>query len=288
MFKLFFLCTAAWCVFCFATANGQVTEDKDKNIHKQITIDCAETEDYKFNVGLAKPVGKYNFSCFKDSPTTIVGLSVEGSRTRKKLSGLGGSRAWCTFDGKVHNESFECTPRMARSMLNIPKKSCTVWEQENSVSWFSALVVDGQSVTCSVSGIYGDLMYSFRTERPSGQLNGHNNITLNVTIFAAKGFLPPDLKPLPTPVSPTSKAELAPANKNKKQSGASWNVAQPQKWDKDSRGTPVESAGKGKSEAAGLAGDRSSTKPEAKSSRDHANAAAVLSLPLLLSRQFSA
>ncbi|KAG8340257.1 hypothetical protein TRVL_08915 [Trypanosoma vivax] len=287
MLKPFFLC-ATLCAFCLATANGQVTEDKDKNIHEQITINCEDFKGYQFNANLTKLVGKYNFLCFKDGQHTSIELSVEGSRTRKKLSGLGGSRAWCTYDGEVHNESFRCTPRTPRSMLNIPKKSCTVWDQDDAVSWFSALVVNGKNVTCSVSGIYGDLMYSFRTERPSGQLNGHNNITLNVTIFPAKGLLSPDLKPLPTPVLPTSNAKLATANKNEKQSGASGNVAQPQKWDKDSHGTHIESVGKGESKATGLVADGSSAQPEADASRGHANAAVALSLALLLSWQFSA
>ncbi|KAH8612652.1 hypothetical protein ERJ75_000874000 [Trypanosoma vivax] len=243
MFKTFLLCAAALCALRFATAHGQAIEQAEtKDIHEQITVECKEHVNYKLNMDHAKSVGKYAFSCLKLHKYTVIGLSVEGSEATKKLSGLGGSRAWCTYDGVVDNKSFTCfDQREPRSMLKVPKESCTVWEQDDNFPWFSTFVLDKKNVACSVSGMYGDLMYSFKAEKPSNKPEEPKSVTLHVTVFAAKGFLPPDPKPL------LSQSERASANENEKQG---------------------EPAGK------------KTTAVEA--SRGHASAAAALSLALLV------
>ncbi|CCD21182.1 hypothetical protein ERJ75_000086200 [Trypanosoma vivax] len=319
MFKPFFLCAAAWCALCFATAHGQVAEDKDKDIHQQIAIDCEEANGHKINVSLAKSVGRYNFSCFKYGPDTSIGLSVEGSNTSKKLSGLGGSRAWCTYDGEVNDDNFTCGQKVPRSMFKFPRESCTVWEQEDAVPWFSTFVVDGKNVTCSVSGIYGDLIYSFKTEKAPDASKGHKNITLHVTVFASKGFLPPDPKPLSSHTqglahavqtqnshsSPKSKKESGPDVSNADLGSARHEApSKPPRPTKQAvsakpANTPggIQNEKPGgsswgvaqpgewdKSAQAGSSGQKATV---AEASCGHANAAVTLSLPMLLVRPFA-
>ncbi|KAH8612606.1 hypothetical protein ERJ75_000873300 [Trypanosoma vivax] len=284
MFKTFLLCAAALCALRFATAHGQaIGQAETKDIHEQITVECDKLKEYKFNASLAKSVGKYTFMCFEHGQRAVIGLSVEGDEATKKLSGLGGSRAWCTYDGVVDNFIYACADqREPRSMPNVPKESCTVWEQDDNVSWFDTLVLDEKNVTCSVSGMYGDLMYSFKAEKPSNKPEEPKSVTLHVTVFAAKGFLPPDPKPLSPPASPTSNKELAPATKNEKQGDASRHTAQPGEGDKASHNTASEPAGKSTSDTTSLAEDGSREQAEVEASRGHASAAAALSLVLLV------
>ncbi|CCD19435.1 hypothetical protein, conserved in T.vivax [Trypanosoma vivax Y486] len=183
MFKPFFLCTAAWCAFCLATAHGQETW---KSVgYSEMDIDCHEkTKEKEYQINQTKLFGHYNFSCIKESGETRVGLSVEGTDTRKKLSGLGGSSAWCHYDGKVDKKSFKCTERRARSMIHIPKDACTLYVQNNGTLWFSAKVEEKKNITCNTSGLFRKLQYSFKATE-----GNTDKVTLHVSEYASESLL---------------------------------------------------------------------------------------------------
>ncbi|KAH8615511.1 hypothetical protein ERJ75_000576800 [Trypanosoma vivax] len=182
VFKPFFLCATTWCVLCFATANRQETWTNVGS--SEIDIDCHEkTEGKEYQINQTKLFGHYNFSCIKENGETRVGLSVEGTDTRKKLSGLGGSSAWCRYDDKVDNQNFKCTAR-SRSMIHIPKEACTLYVQNNGTLWFSAKVEETKNITCNTSGLFRKLQYSFKATDKSA-----NKVTLHVSEYASESLL---------------------------------------------------------------------------------------------------
>ncbi|CCD19038.1 hypothetical protein, conserved in T. vivax [Trypanosoma vivax Y486] len=102
----------------------------------------------------------------------------------KKLSGLGGSSAWCRYDGKVDNKSFKCTARRSRSMIHIPKEACTLYVQNNGTLWFSAKVDGTKNITCRTLGLFRKLQYSFKATEESA-----NKVTLHISEYASESLL---------------------------------------------------------------------------------------------------
>ncbi|CCD20124.1 hypothetical protein, conserved in T. vivax, (fragment), partial [Trypanosoma vivax Y486] len=244
VFRRFFLCAAAWCVLCLATPRCRAT---CKNVGSlELAIDCQEKlEDKKYQINQTKLFGHYNFSCFKENGETRVGLSVEGTELKKQLSWLGGSSAWCRYDGKVDNQNFNCTARRPRSLAHVPKDACTLYVQNDGALWFSTKVDGAKNVTCITSGLYGQLQFSFKGVEGSDD-GSPTNITLDVATYANEPFISgfnvsylPDAKHFPhlqtqnSHTHPERKNELKPntngANSGSTRPGASLNPTHPSK-----------------------------------------------------------